>query len=77
MLITPYGVSVADRNSPQAFTVGEGDAMVFTGGALIRGRWVRPTADQPVQLVDGTGRRIRLTPGRTWVACPARARRWI
>ena len=32
VLYTPYGTSAADKNSPQAFTVGEGDALVFTDG---------------------------------------------
>jgi hypothetical protein len=70
VLLTPYGVSAADKNSPQAFTIGEGDAMVFTNGAVIQGRWVRPTANQPVQLLDAAGAPIALTPGRTWVALP-------
>jgi hypothetical protein len=74
VLITPYGVSEADSNSPQAYTVGEGEALVFTGGALLRGRWVRPTANEPVKLVDASGRRIRLTPGRTWVELPREGR---
>jgi len=70
VLKTPYGVSAADKNSPQAFTVGEGEAMVFTGGAMIPGRWVRPDANGPVQLYDTVGTPIALTPGRTWVALP-------
>ncbi|HEY6532643.1 MAG TPA: DUF3048 domain-containing protein [Acidimicrobiales bacterium] len=70
VLKTPYGISAADRTSPQAFTVGEGDAMVFTAGAMIPGRWVRPTANEPVRLLDAAGAPIPLTPGRTWVALP-------
>jgi hypothetical protein len=70
VLKTPYGISAADKSSPQAFTVGEGEAMVFTGGAMVPGRWVRPDASQPVQLLDAAGAPIALTPGRTWVALP-------
>jgi hypothetical protein len=70
VLRTPYGVSAADRNSPQAYTVGEGEALVFTDGHLITGRWTRPDAATPVQLIDATGAAIALTPGRTWVELP-------
>lgn len=67
---TPYGVSVADSRSPQALTVGEGDALVLTGGAAIPGRWIRPSAEVPAQLFDTAGQPILLAPGRTWVSLP-------
>ena len=70
VLSTPYGVSAADKNSPQALTVGEGDALVFTDGHVIGGRWVRPSANGPAQLLDGSGQPVSLTRGRTWVELP-------
>ncbi|MBK9178428.1 MAG: DUF3048 domain-containing protein [Acidimicrobiales bacterium] len=65
-----YGASPADPRSPEARTVGEGEAWVLTDGHLIRGRWVRPSPEQVTQLLDAAGQPIRLTPGRTWVALP-------
>jgi hypothetical protein len=64
---TTYGTSSADSRSPEAQTVGSGEAWVFTDGHLVRGRWERPDKSRPAALV-ADGRPIRLTPGRTWVA---------
>ena len=64
---TSYGTSSADSRSPEAQTVGSGEAWVFTDGHLVRGRWERPDKSRPAALV-ADGRPIRLTPGRTWVA---------
>ncbi|HXY93976.1 MAG TPA: DUF3048 domain-containing protein [Acidimicrobiia bacterium] len=50
-----------------AQTVGEGDAWVFTGGRVYKGRWVRPDREQPARYVDANGHPILLQPGRTWV----------
>ena len=64
---TTYGTSSADSRSPEAQTVGSGEAWVFTDGHVVRGRWERPDQSRPAALV-ANGRPIRLTPGRTWVA---------
>ena len=64
---TTYGTSSADSRSPEAQTVGSGEAWVFTDGHVVRGRWERPDPSRPAALV-ADGRPIRLTPGRTWVA---------
>jgi len=64
---TTYGTSSADSRSPEAQTVGSGEAWVFTDGHVVRGRWERPDQSRPAALV-AEGRPIRLTPGRTWVA---------
>ena len=64
---TTYGTSSADSRSPEAETVGSGEAWVFTDGHVVRGRWERPDQSRPAALV-ANGRPIRLTPGRTWVA---------
>ena len=64
---TSYGTSSADSRSPEAQTVGSGEAWVFTDGHLVRGRWERPDKSRPAALV-ADGRPIRLTPGRTWIA---------
>ena len=64
---TTYGTSSADSRSPEAQTVGSGEAWVFTDGHVVRGRWERPDQSRPAALV-ADGRPIQLTPGRTWVA---------
>lgn len=54
--------------TPEAQTVGEGDAAVFVDGRFIDARWSRPTGADVWNLTDkATGQPILLTPGRTWV----------
>lgn len=71
---TPYADS--DTNDQfgvpirEAQLVGEGEALVLTGGQAFAARWVKPSLEAPAQYVDGAGNPIRLTPGRTWVALP-------
>jgi hypothetical protein len=70
ILTTPYGTSAASAGSPQALTVGEGDALVLTDGHAIEGRWSRPEALVPWQVSDLDGDPIGLTPGQTWIGLP-------
>src|SRR5699024_8634888 len=70
VLITPYEPSPADPSSPEAQTVGDGDALVFTDGTVIRGHWERPNVDEPAALTGPDGDELKLTPGRTWVELP-------
>jgi Protein of unknown function (DUF3048) N-terminal domain/Protein of unknown function (DUF3048) C-terminal domain len=51
----------------EAELVGQGDAVVFTAGHRIIGRWVRPDRARPAQFFDTAGKAVRLTPGQTWV----------
>lgn len=67
---TPYGVSPADRNSPEANTVGSGKAWIFTEGVLIRGSWSKPQAGNVTLYRDSAGNEIQLLPGRVWVELP-------
>jgi hypothetical protein len=54
--------------TPEAQTVGEGDAAVFTDGHFIDAHWSRPSPTDVWNLTDkATGQPILLTPGRTWV----------
>jgi hypothetical protein len=62
-----YRSSPADRRSPEAVTIGQGAAWVFTGGKIIPAFWHRPDPSQPAQFADAKGQPIQLTPGRTWV----------
>lgn len=58
------------ESSPHGVTAGEGRALVFTAGHLVEGRWVRPSADAPLQLLAADGSPIALTPGQTFLELP-------
>ena len=69
----PYRQSPADANSPEAVSVGEGDAMVFSDGKVTLGHWSRPDAARPATFTDPAGQPIlaharphldRARPGR-------------
>lgn len=53
---------------PEAKTTGEGDALVLTGGAVVRGTWSRPDPTRPTTYRDAQGQPVTLAAGRTWVA---------
>ncbi len=58
-----YIPSPADRNSPEAQTIGTGSVLVFTGGVMIRGTWTR---GRPVGSVHPDRRRRRADRAHTW-----------
>ncbi|HEX9260366.1 MAG TPA: DUF3048 domain-containing protein [Acidimicrobiales bacterium] len=58
-----YVRSAADPISPEAVTTGSGTVWVMTAGTFTEGRWVRPTATSPWQLLDATDAPIALAPG--------------
>jgi hypothetical protein len=60
-------VDVNGAESPEAVVTGEGDAWVFTGGALVRARWSRTELGGPTAYTDSAGDPVLLEPGRTWV----------
>ncbi len=66
--ITPYGVSGADAESPEALTVGSGVAYIYTGGNVIEGTWSRSKATDRIVYRDSQGAEVLLAPGRTWIA---------
>lgn len=70
VLVTPYGRSPADLRSPEALTVGGGEAFVYSNGKVIHGRWARPSEDKPAALFDSTNQPVLLTPGQTWIELP-------
>jgi hypothetical protein len=67
VLFVDYKPSPADARSPEAQTTGSGDVWIFTGGKVVGGRWTRAKASDPWTFTDGSGKPIKLTPGRTWV----------
>jgi predicted small lipoprotein YifL len=70
ILFTNYLPSPADARSPEAQTVGSGEAWVFTKGRVIGGTWRRDAANLPYGLTDLQGHPIELTPGKTWIELP-------
>jgi len=56
--------------SPDAQTLGSGEAFVFTGGNYIHGTWTRNDIHDPFALVADDGSTIQLQPGRTFVELP-------
>jgi hypothetical protein len=67
VMVVVYRPSPVDARSPEAQTIGSGEALVFTGGVLVRGTWTRTDRYSPITLTDAGGNPILLTPGRTWV----------
>jgi Protein of unknown function (DUF3048) N-terminal domain/Protein of unknown function (DUF3048) C-terminal domain len=67
ILTTEYGRSAADSRSPEAITVGSGEARVLQDGVLVRGTWERADAADGWTLKAADGSPILLAPGRTWI----------
>lgn len=71
ILYTEYAASPADPRSPDAQTVGEGEATIFLGdGTVVQGRWSRADPTSPYTITDAAGAPVLFTPGRTWIALP-------
>ncbi|CAB5059719.1 MAG: DUF3048 domain-containing protein [Actinobacteria bacterium] len=70
VLETPYAASAADSRSPEAQTLGFGNAWVFTQGRMTVGTWVRSARDQAWKLTSADGQPMLLTPGSTFVELP-------
>lgn len=51
---------------PETKLEGQGQAMLFTGGRLIRGTWKKDGLDTPLQLSTQAGELV-VPPGRTWI----------
>ncbi len=67
VMVVEYRPSQIDARSPEAQTVGNGPAYVFSDGAVRRARWVRDDSSLPIRLIAGNRKEIALTPGITWV----------
>lgn len=70
ILNTAYGASPAAAGSPEAITIGSGEAWVLSGGVVVHGSWERGERDAPYVVRDADGEEIRLTPGRIWISLP-------
>lgn len=67
LMFVEYRPSAVDARSPEAVTVGSGEAWVLRDGRLVRGRWQRADGGAPLTIVDDAGTPVALTPGRTWI----------
>lgn len=56
--------------SPDAQTIGKGEAHVFTGGNYVHGTWARTDRLLPFVITADDGSVVSLTPGRTFVELP-------
>src|SRR5665647_3543116 len=64
----PSGFGAQNNASvPTYELVGEGDAVVATGGMTIAGRWRKAASDAPMLLFGADGQPLALAPGNTWV----------
>jgi hypothetical protein len=52
---------------PRVVSVGQGSAIILTGGMMVRAHWSKPTPWAVTQYADAAGHPILLTPGQTWV----------
>jgi Protein of unknown function (DUF3048) N-terminal domain/Protein of unknown function (DUF3048) C-terminal domain len=68
VLAMEYVSGISD--SPDAQTIGTGEAFVFTGGNYIHGTWSRADRLSPFTLTADDGSVINLTPGRTFIELP-------
>lgn len=62
-----YGTSVVDARSPEGYTVGSGDGLLFSDGKVLLVRWERLDPSAPATFTAPDGSPVRLTPGRTWI----------
>ncbi len=62
-----YLPSPADRNSPEAQTLGEGPAYFFSDGKFVQGSWKRELAIFPIEYFDADGEPVAFNPGNTWI----------
>lgn len=67
ILAVNYGRSGVDSRSPEAVTVGSGEAWVLVEGQLYLGSWSRATPESPWKLQTADGTPISLSRGPTWV----------
>ena len=60
---------VRDKHDYLAFGVhGEGEAIIFTGGKVIKGKWLRYGGDAtPAKFYDVNGNEIIFNQGKTWI----------
>ncbi|MEX0846606.1 MAG: DUF3048 domain-containing protein [Ilumatobacteraceae bacterium] len=74
VVVLEMGYLPGISGSPDAQTIGSGQALVFTGGQYIHGIWSRDDRLSPFTLTADDGSIIELTPGRTFIELPREGR---
>ena len=71
-----YIQSPIDRNTPDAQMLGSNAVVIFSGGTVRTGIWLRFQATDRIEFYDGidTLNELRLQPGRTFIELPAGSR---
>ncbi len=67
VLVNQYRPTPWNAKSPEAISVGTGDAYVFTGGNVLTGTWTRFDRTSPIILTAPDGTPLELNPGRTFI----------
>ena len=52
---------------PMAQLLGQGDAVILSGGTMVKAHWSKPTATAVTQYTDANGAPVAMTPGQTWI----------
>lgn len=60
----------AGHGSPDAQSLGGGEAYLLTAGTVVHGTWSRDDNTQPFTLIADDGTPMLLTPGRTFIELP-------
>lgn len=69
---TSYAPSAADPESPEAITLGQGPAWIFTDGQIVPAVWRRNELLDVFEYVDNSGNFITVLPGQSWIELPRR-----
>jgi hypothetical protein len=64
---TPYSRFSGDSKVQYPEVIGSGEAWVFAGGQLVRGRWTKAGPGAVTSFADSAGAPIKLPPGQTLV----------
>ncbi len=67
LLGVDYRQSSIDATAPEAITIGQGAAVVFSNGEYVTGTWTKELAIYAFVLTLDNGDVIELTPGQTWI----------
>ncbi|GMA29395.1 DUF3048 domain-containing protein [Arenivirga flava] len=60
-------VPVTAGEVPKTELIGEGEALVSTGGGTVSATWVKRSPTDRIRLVDALGVDVRLAAGNTWI----------
>lgn len=59
--------------TPFSATVGSGEAFIFRDGKVLKGQWNRPSEDTGTTFTTAAGEKIKMKPGRIWIALLSKA----